>query len=263
MGFPAAPRDVDDFVAWGERAAEGTRLLDGAADLAGRRAGVAAVPGLRAAVVLARLAPEVVRDGVWALAAAGRELAFCVFGLVLPGAGAARRAGAAADFLVCFVGVAAARVPRAVPLLGALLAAAARGAALRRLAAGAAFLAPAAEVGLRSAFAGRAPRAGVFTAALRAVGAFDSAGLPARDGAAVLTLPCVGVVARRALRTAVGAAAAFRLAVAGLARVVDADGRRPAGAAPGRGFLGGALLPGRLAMITSERSERLDSNRFA
>lgn len=152
---------------------------------------------------------------------------------------------------------------RAAPVVGTFLAAAAWRAALRRLAAGAAFLAPAAEVGLRSVFAGRAPRAGVFTATLRAVRAFDAAGLPARDGAAVLILPRVGVVGLRALRTAVGAVAAFRLAVAGLERAVSADGRRPAGAAPGRGFLGGVLLPGRLAMITSERNERLDSNRFA
>ncbi|MBI0539563.1 hypothetical protein D9599_29075 [Roseomonas sp. KE2513] len=209
------------------------------------------------AVLVVPFAPKAVRPGVLALAAPGRELAFCVFVLVLLGAGAARRAGAAAGFLVCLVGVAVVRVPRAVLLPVALPAAAARGAALRRLAGGAAFLAPAAEAGLRSAVAGRDPRAGVFTAPLRAARAFGAAGLPVRDGAAVLVLLRAAVVALRALGTAAGAAAAFRLAVAGLLRVVDADGRRPAAVGRGRVLLGGALLPGRLAMITSETSGRL------
>jgi len=255
------PRGADDFVARAELAAKDARLLGAAAGLAGRRAGVAAARGPRATVLVVPFAPEAARPGVLALAAAGGELAFCVFVLVLPGAGAARRAGAAAGFLVCLVGAAVARVPRAVLLPVALPAAAARGAALRLLAAGAAFLAVAAEARLRSAVAGRDPRAGVFTAPLRAVGAFGAAGLPVRDGAAVLALPWAAVLALRALGAAAGAAVAFRLAVAGLLRVVDADGWRPAGR--GRVLLGGALLPGRFAMITSETSGRLTSNRFA
>ena len=145
----------------------------------------------------------------------------------------------------------------------ALLAAAPRGAALRLLAAGAAFLAPVAEVGLRSAFAERAPRAGAFTATLRPAAAFDAAGLAARDGAAVLALLRVGVVALRALRAAVGTAADFRPEAGGLLRVADAGGRRLAVPAAERVLLGGALLPGRLAMNTSEGIGRLVSNRFA
>ena len=263
MDFAATLLGTDGFVARAELAAEAARLLDAVAGFAGCRAAVAAARGLRVAVLVVPLTLAAARDDVPALAAVGRELAFSAFALVLLAAGAVRRAGAAAGFLVCLAGVAAARALRAATLPVALLAAAARGAALRPLAAGAAFLAPAAEAGLRSALAGRAPRAGAFTAALRAVGVFDAAGLPVRDGAAVLALPRVGVVAVRALRSAVGAAAAFRPGAAGLLRVVDAVARRLAEAALGRVLLGGALLPGRFAMITSDRSGRLASNRFA
>ncbi|MFC0388488.1 hypothetical protein [Muricoccus vinaceus] len=232
---------------------EDARLLVAAAGLAGCRAGAAAARGLRAAVLVVPLALEAAPDGALALAVAGRALAFA-FGLVLLVAGAARRAAAAAGLLAGLV----ARVPRAATLP----AAAVRGAALRRLVAGAAFLPAAEEAGLRSAFAGRAPRAGVCTATLRAVVVLGAAALPARDGAAVPALPLVGVVAPRALRAAVEEAA-FPPAAAGLLRAVDADGRRPGRAASGRVLLGGALLPGRLAMITSETSGQLASNRFA
>ena len=201
------------------------RRLEAAAGFAGCRADVAAARALRAGVLAAPLAVEAARDGCLALAVADRGLAFCAFALALLGTRAARRVDAAAGFLVSLAGVVVARVPRAATLPVALLAAGARAVALRRSAAGVTFLTPAADVGLRPAFAGRAPRAGVFTAALRAVVAFDAAGLPARDGAAVLALLREGAVAPRTLRAAVVAGAPFRLAVAGLARVVDADGR--------------------------------------
>lgn len=189
MDFAATLFDVDGFVARAELAAEAARLLDAVAGFAGCRAVVAATRGLRAAVLVVPLALAAARDGVLALATGGRELAFSAFALVLLAAGAVRRADIAAGFLVCFAGVAAARALRAATLPAVFLAAAARGAALRRLAAGAAFLAPAAEAAFRSAMAGRAPRAGAFTGALRAVGVFDAAGLPVRDGAALLALP--------------------------------------------------------------------------
>lgn len=262
LGFAVAPRGAaDDFVARAELAAEEARLLDAAAGFAGRRTDAVAERGLRAAVLVVPWAPAAARDGV--LAAGGREPAFGALVLWLLAAGAARRADAAAGFLVCLAGVAVARAPRAVTLPVVLLAAAARGAGLRRLAAGAAFLAPAADVGFRSGFSGRARRAGVLTAALRTAGAFDAAALPTRDGAAVLALPRVAVAALRALRAGAEADAAFRPAVAALVRGVDADERRPAEAAPERVLPGGALLPGRLAMVTSERSGRLASNRPA
>ena len=264
LGFAAAPRaEVDSFVARAELVAEEARLLEGAAGFSRCRTGFVAARGLRVAFTVVALAPGAARDMVLALAAAGLELAFCAFALVPLDAGIARRADAAADFLDCLAGAVVPRAPRVLPLPAALLVAAARGAAARRLAAGVAFLVPAAEVGLRSTFAGRAPRAGVFTTALRAAAAFDAAGLPARDGAAVLALSRVGVVALRGLRAAVAAAAAFRTEAAGLLRVADADERRPAEAALERGLLVGASLPGRLAMGTSERSGRLASNRFA
>lgn len=179
LGFAVAPRGgADDFVARAKLAAEEAPLLDAAAGFAGCRVDAVAARELRAALVFP-WAPAAARDG--ALAAGGRELTFCAPVLVLLAAGAARRADAAAGFLVCLVGVAVARVPRAVTLSVALLAAATRGAALRRFAAGAAFLAPAVDVGFRSGFPGCATRPGVFTAALRTAGAFDAAGFPARD----------------------------------------------------------------------------------
>lgn len=264
LGFAVAPRaGAGSFIAGAELVAEEARLPEGAAGFSGCRTGFAAARGLRVAFTGVALAPGAARDMVLALAAAGLELAFRTFALVLLGVGAARRADTAADFLGCLAEVVVPRAPRAMSLLAALLVAAARGAAARRLAAGVAFLVPAADVGLRSAFAGWAPRTGVFTATLRAAGAFDAAGLPARGGAAVLALPRVGVVALRGLRAAVGTAPAFRTEAAGLLRVADADERRPAEAALERGLPGGASLSGRFAMGTSERSGRLASNRFA
>jgi len=65
------------------------------------------------------LALAAARDDVPALAAAGRELAFSAFVLVLLAARAVRRAGAAAGFLVCLAGVAAARALRVATLLAA------------------------------------------------------------------------------------------------------------------------------------------------